>query len=158
MLIRLFELQHDLQTNYFNVNFQRMLPADRIRYIKDMKLSVSAELQEALDETDWKPWQPGNHVNRDAYLGELVDALHCLMNLFLALGDDPVKLADEVFERYTIKNHINRTRQSTGVAEKCGGCRRALDDPAVACTRRGDRGYCSRDDIYVNYVNSNVAA
>lgn len=159
MLAQLFRLQHDLQTQSFNVNFQRMLPRDRIQYIKDMKLALDAELQEALDETSWKPWATRDSIHRDAYVGELVDALHFLMNMFLVLGDDPAALAAEVFSRYCIKNRINARRQEEGydgVSTKCGGCRRALDDPAVACSRRGDQGFCARDGVDVNYISDSV--
>ena len=157
MLKRLFELQHDLQVNHFNVNFQRMLPADRVRYIKDMALALTAEVHEALDETGWKPWATKKGIlDRDAYIGELVDVMHFLVNLFLATGDDPVELADEVFTRYTLKNRVNRGRQATGydgVSTKCAICGRALDDPAVACSRNGDQGYCARQGADVNYIN-----
>lgn len=156
MLRKIFEMQLDLQENHFNVNFQRMLPADRVRYIKDMSLALTAELHEALDETGWKPWATRKGIlDRDAYVGELVDVLHFLVNLFLATGDDPVDLADEVFTRYTLKNQVNRDRQSAsydGVSTKCGVCRRALDDPAVGCSRKGDQGYCAREGAEVNYI------
>lgn len=157
MLRKIFEMQLDLQENYFNVNFQRMLPTDRVRYVKDMALALTAELHEALDETGWKPWATKRGIlDRDAYVGELVDVLHFLVNLFLVTGEDPVDLADEVFTRYTLKNQVNRNRQAAGydgVSTKCAICQRALDDPAVACSRDGDQGYCAREGADVNYIS-----
>lgn len=161
----LFELQHDLQTEAFGYNFQRMLPAERIQYVKDMKLALSAELQEALDETAWKPWaaQPphARWVNRDAYVGELVDVLHFLVNMLLVLGDDPRDLAVEVFTRYQVKHNINRKRQAEGydgVSTKCGHCRRALDDPGITCWRRGDQGWCGWGENGIKGVDVNYLA
>ena len=96
-------------------------------------MALEAELQEALDETGWKPWATSRHVNEDAYLNELVDALHFFVNLF-ALGGGT---ADDLYERYCRKNDKNRARQLSGydgVTGKCPLCRRALDDEAVTCT------------------------
>jgi len=152
---RMLKLQEQLQTESFGYNFQRMLPADRIQYIKDMKLALEAELQEALDEVGWKPWAATRFINREAYLGELVDVLHFWMNMILVLGDDPEELASEIFTRYCLKNHINERRQREGydgVSTKCGGCGRALDDVAVQCTRTGDQGYCAETNSDINYL------
>jgi hypothetical protein len=140
-LAQLLTLQHDLQVETYGYNFQRMSAEDRVRYIKDMQLALQSELQEALNEVGWKPWVTNRQINREAYLGELVDALHFLLNLTLIFGDDPVELADELFERYTLKRSVNARRQAEGydgVSTKCPRCRRALDDPAVACTVYSD--------------------
>lgn len=154
---RMLELQSQLQTETYGYNFQRMLTADRVRYIKEMKLALDAELQEALDETSWKTWITRNYINRDAYVGELVDALHFFMNMLLVLGDDPADLASEVFTRYCLKHRVNAQRQLDGydgVSTKCNQCHRALDDPAVACWRRGDQGYCAAASVDINYLKT----
>lgn len=135
-LTEMFELQHELQTSTFGKNFQRMLPAERIQYIKDMVLAAVQELGEALDETGWKPWATSQHVNDTAYQAELVDTWHFLMNLMLATGRDPEELADALFHGYTAKRQRNIQRQAEGydgVLGKCPKCWRALDDPAVEC-------------------------
>ena len=153
---KMMTLQEQLQVESFGYNFQRMLPAERVQYVKDMKLAIESELQEALDETGWKPWATRRDINRDAYLAELVDVLHFLMNMMLVLGDDPAELAREVFTLYCRKNKINERRQREGydgVSTKCGHCARALDDPAVGCWKKGDQGYCARDNVDINYLS-----
>lgn len=162
-LIELFELQHDLQTEVYGYNFQRMLPTDRIQYVKDMKLALDAELQEALDETAWKPWTANrtvpNWVSRDAYVGEMVDVLHFFINMLLVLGDDPRDLAIEVANRYLQKHDVNKQRQADGYdgkSTKCGGCGRALDDAAVMCMRSGDQGFCVQTNSDINYVTTST--
>lgn len=138
MLIELFNLQHDLQVESFEQNFQRMDTGARIAYIKEMKLALEAELQEALNETTWKPWTKRSAaINVTAYVGELVDALHFLMNMFLVIGEDPTHLAKRVFETYLVKHGINADRQANGYdgTDKCPRCGRAYDDPAVGCQR-----------------------
>lgn len=154
---RMLALQEQLQRESFGYNFETMTAEQRIQYIKDMKLALEAELQEALDETGWKPWATRKFINRDAYFGELVDVLHFLMNMFLVLGDNTGDLADEIFTKYCLKNHINERRQREGydgISTKCGGCGRALDDPAVSCRRRGDQGFCTVRNVDVNYVTA----
>jgi hypothetical protein len=142
---RLFQLQHDLQIDSFGRNFQRMLAAERVVYIREMQQAAIMELCEALDEVGWKSWATSRHINRDAYVGELVDVLHFWINMLLALGDDPAKLAREVFIRYETKGRLNAKRQADGydgVSTKCPQCHRALDDPAVTCSTR----YCGAGD------------
>ena len=154
---RMLALQEQLQRESFGYNFETMTTEQRIQYIKDMKLALEAELQEALDETGWKPWATRKFINRDAYLGELVDVLHFLMNMFLVLGDNTGDLADEIFTKYCLKNHINERRQREGydgISMKCGGCGRALDDPAVSCRRQSDQGFCTVRNVDVNYVTA----
>lgn len=154
---RMLALQEQLQRESFGYNFETMTAEQRIQYIKDMKLALEAELQEALDETGWKPWATRKFINRDAYFGELVDVLHFLMNMFLVLGDNTGDLADEIFTKYCLKNHINERRQREGydgVSTKCGSCGRALDDPAISCWRQGDHGFCAVRNVDVNYVTA----
>ena len=162
MLQRMLQLQEQLQVDTYGFNFQRMLPNNRVQYIKDMQQAAIMELGEALNEVDWKTWVPTSRINRDAYVGELVDVLHFIMNMLLALGDTPEDLAQEIFTRYCLKNHINERRQREGydgVSTKCGHCGRALDDPAVKCKRWGDQGWCATggiEGVDVNYLSNTV--
>ncbi len=162
-LTELFELQHDLQTETYGFNFQQMRVGDRIRYIKDMHTAIVLELSEVMNETAWKPWahQPphARWVNRDEYVGELVDVLHFFINMLLVLGDDPKELAIEVYDRYLRKHNINRQRQEDGydgVSTKCSSCHRALDDPGVSCWRRGDQGFCAALNEDINYLTKST--
>lgn len=133
MLEDIFNRQRELQTKSFGVDPSSMSDADRARYIIDMNLALQDELHEALSEVGWKPWAKSRHFHRDAYVGELVDALHFLVNLFLVAGCD----ANEVAAKYQEKANRNAQRQAAGydgVSGKCVACGRALDDPAVACS------------------------
>lgn len=104
-------------------------------WIRTNVTALTAEVGEALKEIGWKPWSTGQgYVNREAYLGELVDAGHFLANLLVAVG-----ITDEEWEAaYQRKQQVNRDRQAAGYdtrAEKCPACGRAYDDAAVACHR-----------------------
>jgi NTP pyrophosphatase (non-canonical NTP hydrolase) len=127
MLAEIFEKQRALQISSFGGDPANLDQESKIEYIKSMTLAASDELHEALAEVGWKPWATSRHINRDAYLGELIDVLHFLVNLCLVVGAD----ADEIAERYAEKSSRNVKRQAEGydgVTGKCEACKRALDD------------------------------
>lgn len=129
----ILDRQRMLQAQSFGQDPLALDGDERAQYVRDMTLALIDELSEALNETGWKPWASSRYVNRDAYLGELVDALHFLANLFLVVGASEA----EITERYMAKAEKNRLRQLSGydgVSSKCAVCNRALDDDAVACT------------------------
>lgn len=133
MLDLIFERQSMLQRESFGVDPHRMDEETRNQYIRDMVLAATDELHEALAEVGWKPWATSRHLNRDAFVGELVDVLHFLVNLWLAAG----ATAEEVEQRYMDKANRNMIRQNQGydgVWGKCPECNRALDDPGVMCS------------------------
>jgi hypothetical protein len=95
--------------------------------------SLVAELSEMLHEVGWKPWAtPRGWINRDAFVGELVDVGHFLANLLVAAG-----VTDAEWEaRYRMKQAVNLERQRRGydgVSGKCPRCGRSYDDPGVSC-------------------------
>jgi hypothetical protein len=96
--------------------------------------ALLVELGEALQEVGWKSWaSPRGWVNRDAYIGELVDVGHFLANLLVAVGCDDA----EWETRYVAKQALNLKRQLEGydgVSTKCPGCHRdRLDVGVVGC-------------------------
>lgn len=133
-LTAIFDMQAAAQTEHFG-GHPADLPAEtRIQFIKDMVLAAEDELHEALAEVGWKPWATTRHINREAFIGELVDVQHFIINLLLAAGCD----AHEFFIRFEEKNRRNRQRQVDGydgIAGKCPVCNRALDDKGVLCSR-----------------------
>jgi dimeric dUTPase (all-alpha-NTP-PPase superfamily) len=126
-------------------DFETCSMAERIQSIKDDIIALEDELHEALAETTWKPWVKGEpEINRDKYVGELIDALHFLCNLFLVVGAD----AHEIHERYFRKNKINHQRQEDGyTGEKCRVCHRELDGLPVL--KRGNDRFCSMEHMDV---------
>lgn len=125
--------QQNLQEKSYGYNFAMMTDEDRVRFITWNILALEDELHEALNEIGWKPWTASNHVNENALRGELIDAFHFLMNLFIVSGMNHV----DVFDAYQAKRIVNAKRQLDGydgLSTKCRHCSRALDDPAVSCT------------------------
>jgi dimeric dUTPase (all-alpha-NTP-PPase superfamily) len=141
------EAQQMLQENSFGMRLEKMTDEERIEYIRWNVVALEHELHEALDETGWKPWAQSRHINREAYVGELIDAFHFLMNLLLAVGASDV----EVTEKYWAKHKVNQARQESGTyngfTEKDSDGR-ALDEPHITanpndgpdCERQYDAG------------------
>jgi hypothetical protein len=124
-LDEMMRLQKQLQVEAFGADPSVMQDADRIQYIKDMVLAATDELHEALAEVGWKPWATSKHLNREAFVSELVDVDHFLMNLFIAAGVGP----EERYTKYLAKRSENARRQAVGydgVTEKCSQCHRDL--------------------------------
>jgi dimeric dUTPase (all-alpha-NTP-PPase superfamily) len=125
--------QLKLLVNSFKKDPTQLTNEEKMDWIRWNILALEDELHEALAETGWKPWSTSQHINRDAFVSELVDAFHFLMNLMLVVDCS----AEEFLAKYMQKRGINAKRQAEGydgVTGKCRNCKRALDDPAVACT------------------------
>lgn len=130
-LYEMIQRQTDFQGS-LGRHFEFMDDEEKITYIKEQVLACLDELHEALNEVGWKSWASSRHINRDAFVNELIDAWHFLMNLFIVAEVPP----HEIFTRYIEKNDKNWLRQKhgyDGVSTKCPGCKRAFDDDAVQC-------------------------
>lgn len=145
-----------LQEETYGVDFDA--PRDPDAFADAVVMNHSAlvvELSEFMGEVGWKDWAtPRGWVNRDAAVGELVDAAHFLANILVRLDVTD----DEWEQRYRAKQEVNRRRQRSGydgVSGKCPRCKRSYDDPGVTCRRvDGDYGdgvtrdWCGRDNRY----------
>ena len=122
-----------LQTNAYG-NDPALLEGDELAdFVIWNTVALSDEMSEFLGEIQWKPWSKvRGGANRDAAIGELIDAAHFLANLAVAMGCTD----EEWVSRYQAKMEINAKRQRDGYdnTNKCPKCRRALDDVSVKCT------------------------
>lgn len=132
----IFDRQVSLQREAYGLDMEALAAREisevRIQQIKNNVLALTDELHEALNEAGWKPWATSRHVNERAFQGEIVDALHFLINLYVLGGGTP----DTLYDQYREKNDKNRKRQQDGydgIQGKCPGCKRALDDVGVSC-------------------------
>lgn len=133
VLQQILNRQRELQKKYYGVDVATLTDEQRAEYIRSMALALADELHEALNETGWKPWATSRHINREAYLGELIDVLHFWANLVLVVNTNE----EELTAMYFAKADKNAKRQLAGydgVQGKCTTCGRAFDDAAVLCT------------------------
>lgn len=128
------------------LEFQRRIlngidPADlgdteKMAYLREQALGVLGEVHEALAETGWKTWATSDHINRQAYKGELADVFIFFMNLMLTADITPRELLAAV-EAKQVKNNKRQDDGYDGVSTKCPKCNRAYDDDAVLCYPAG---------------------
>lgn len=138
----MFHRQHGLQSHITGMDVLDLPHAARMDYIRYNVLALTDELHEALKEVSWKPWAEGHRFNREAYLKELVDALHFLMNLALAAGADGVTdLVREFTALYFHKADVNQRRKDEGydgISTKCACGREIRDGISGQVTTSGD--------------------
>lgn len=136
-LTHMLNMQRELQLMYNGGKaIEDFTDEERMQAIRDNVLACTDELHEALGESGWKPWASSNHLNREAFQAEMVDAWHFFMNLMLHSG----MTATDLYDGYVKKNAKNLQRQADGydgVTTKCPGCKRAYDDEAVKCYPAG---------------------
>lgn len=136
MFTNWLETTRELQIKSFGADPASLEGEELVEFIRWNQLATVDELMEALHECRWKPWSTGDRgfINRDAFVGELVDACHFIGNLLAAARCDDAEFS----ERYEAKQQTNRDRMASGtydqVKDKCAGCGRAFDDDATACT------------------------
>lgn len=139
MFSGLYVIQRAFQARLNDGAFPADLPDIlRMSYLRTQALALTDELHEALGETGWKPWATSNHLNRDAYAGELADVFIFFMNMMLTADITPSELMDLVKVKQ-IKNVKRQDEGYDGVSTKCPGCRRAYDDGAVTCHPSDDK-------------------
>lgn len=130
-LSQMLGMQRDLQVNAYGQDPAQLSTELKIQFLKDMKLALESELQELIDETDWKPWVQGERkINYDGAKKELVDVWHFFLNHMLVLNMS----TDELYKMYMKKRQVNANRQANGYdgkSTKCPSCKRAFEDVSL---------------------------
>lgn len=133
MLDTIFERQLELQIGSMGIDPRSVSGVQRYIYLLNNFEGIADELAEARAETNWKQWTHGVELgtfnDRNAFVKELVDLLHFLVNLLL-LADCS---ADEVYNRYMAKADVNASRQEDGYDGRStkDATGRATDEPDI---------------------------
>lgn len=134
----MLKAQLELQTSHMKDGDPRDLlennPEAWADFMRWNAFALEDEIHEAMAEIGWKPWATSRHLNREAFMKEMVDGWHFFMNLMLAVspGRSPAEIAHEFQELYLEKNQVNAERQQRGYTgtDKCPKCHRDLNDTA----------------------------
>jgi hypothetical protein len=138
------ELQLELQVLAFNSDPRELCESPNLRaeFMIWNAFAAEDELHEAMQEIGWKPWASSRHLDDEAFLGEIVDALHFIGNMVLACAinrfETPEVLSKMLWMKYQEKVKVNIDRQREGydgVKDKCPSCKRELID-------RDNKKYC----------------
>jgi hypothetical protein len=137
-LVNMLEEQLALQKR-LGYDYANMTRWERIAYIKNMYIAAVQELGEALNEVSWKPWTTGEiKIDELAFIGELNDTWQFVANMWFAVmpSATPAEIAHAMEQTHHRKIGVNLARVKMGYdgTNKCSACKRALDDPHVACT------------------------
>jgi hypothetical protein len=128
-LADVFARQLDLQVNHFGVGDPALLSQDeKVEYLNTNVMAIVHEACELHDETSWKPWAKDQFINGASIRHELVDIMHFMVNIALAVD----MTADDFVEMYFAKAAVNAKRQAAGYESgtmKCPTCGRAQDEP-----------------------------
>lgn len=124
------ESTEKLQVEYFNNDLRSFEGKELAEAVGDNILWATDELHEALAEVEGvKSWSSEPvKIRKQAFLGEIVDALHFVANLLvLAQATE-----DELWDAYRAKQQRNRERMSKlggyqASRNKCPNCKRELD-------------------------------
>lgn len=109
--------------------------------------ALTSEVVEMGQEVGWKPWSsPQGWVNKEALIGEAVDAMHFLANLLKHADCHPRELT----AAYKIKLRKNVQRQLDGynvIDAKCPRCHRDLSEVSRINLYQSADGirYCSKE-------------
>lgn len=91
-------------------SFEEMTKQELVEYIRRHVQYMTVELSEFLVELpgfkDWKLYPAEQKVNNAAAKEELIDVLHFMLNIFLAMGMSE----EEIYAEYMHKAYINGTR------------------------------------------------
>ena len=131
-LEEMFTRQHRLQVESFKKDPCTLEGEELVEFIRWNIIALEDELHEVLAEVTWKPWSSAPREIRDkpAYLKELVDAIHFLMNLVLAATSSPIEAAETIGNLYRKKADVNAQRQEDGYTglNKCRSCHRDYEE------------------------------
>lgn len=135
MMARQAELQRALQEAQGNPVSVTSSNEVKIQYIKDMAFAAEDELHEALAEIGWKPWGTSRHINRNAFVSELVDTLQFIMNMLFVVGATAGEIEQKHYNKLIVNWRRLEERQAggDGLGPKCRLCLRALDDEYTGC-------------------------
>jgi NTP pyrophosphatase (non-canonical NTP hydrolase) len=153
--------QREFQTRILGgVEPSDLSDADKMAYIREQALALMDEVHEAMAETGWKSWATSNHINREAFKGELADVFIFFMSLML-VADIPAHELCQAILAKQIKNIKRQDDGYDGISTKCPGCKRAYDDDAVKCKPRGETEFTKEtgnpSPPYCDQVNAYVA-
>jgi len=125
LMEEMFRLQSELQAK-LGFDFETMTIDEKIEFMRWNALALTGELSEAMAEVGWKPWATARYIDREPFVGEMVDVSKFFLNLLLVVGVTP----QEFLQRFRGKTVVNHKRHEDGYdgRNKCE-CGRALDEP-----------------------------
>ena len=112
-LEEIFAMQAELNKR-IGVDTSNMDEADKIKWTLNYSRALQQENAELVDSVPWKWWAKYQKFDVQNARVEVVDMLHFLVSLAQVLGMS----AQDFYDAYAKKNHINHDRQDSGYTVK----------------------------------------
>lgn len=112
-LEEIFAMQAELNKR-IGVDTSNMDEADKIKWTLNYSRALQQENAELVDSVPWKWWAKYQKFDVQNARVEVVDMLHFLVSLAQVLGMS----AQDFYDAYAKKNHINHNRHDSGYVEK----------------------------------------
>lgn len=112
-LEEIFKMQYELNKRIC-VDTANMDDAERIKWVLNYSRALGQENAELVDSVPWKWWAKYQNFDPQNARVEVVDMLHFLVSIAQVLG----MTADDFYQVYAKKNHINHNRQDSGYVKK----------------------------------------
>ena len=126
-LEEIFAMQAELNKR-IGVDTSNMDEADKIKWTLNYSRALQQENAELVDSVPWKWWAKYQKFDPQNAKVEVVDMLHFLVSMAQVLG----MTADDFYQAYAKKNHINHDRQDSGYSTVW--CRMWLNSWWKLCT------------------------
>lgn len=112
-LEEIFKMQYELNKR-IGVDTANMSEDDRVKWVLNYSRALAQENAELVDSVPWKWWAKYQKFDPQNARVEVVDMLHFLVSIAQTLG----MTADDFYQAYAKKNHINHDRQDSGYTTK----------------------------------------
>ena len=112
-LEEIFKMQFDLNKR-IGIDTSKMDDDEKIKWVLNYSRALGQENCELVDSVPWKWWAKYQKFDVHNARGEVVDMLHFLVSLAQVLG----MTAEDFYQAYAKKNHINHDRQDSGYTKK----------------------------------------
>lgn len=112
-LEEIFKMQAELNRR-IGVDTANMSDDDKIKWTLNYSRALAQENAELVDSVPWKWWAKYQKFDAQNAKVEVVDMLHFLVSLAQVLG----MTAEDFYQAYAKKNHINHDRQDSGYTNK----------------------------------------
>lgn len=112
-LEEIFQMQAQLNKR-IGVDTATMGDEEKVKWVLNYSRALGQENAELVDSVPWKWWAKYQKFDEQNARVEVVDMLHFLVSLAQVLG----MTAQDFYDAYAKKNHINHDRQDSGYVRK----------------------------------------
>ena len=106
-------MQYELNKR-IGVDTAAMSDEEKVKWVLNYSRALGQENAELVDSVPWKWWAKYQKFDPQNARVEVVDMLHFLVSLAQVLGMS----AQDFYDVYAKKNHINHDRQDSGYTQK----------------------------------------